>query len=247
MKEFDYDKISRYIDGEMTVEETAVFETEMQQDAELKAEVLLYRDVEGALKTALHPSAHENELRQTMQGLNEEFFAEQGSKAKVIPLKRTRWISALAAVLVMGLFLTIWSPWKKDNLFDTYAATEMPGVEVRGQQSDSLLKEAAVQFNAKKFAEAVPLFEGVLKADAQNSFAQYYYAIALLQTGQVEKSRNLLTQLYNSSSVFHTDAAFYIALGYLKEKNKPECKTWLEKITEGAGTYEKARALLKKL
>jgi len=247
MKEFDYDKISRYIDGEMTAGETAAFEAEMQQNAELKAEVVLYNDVQGTLKAELHPSGNVTELRKTLAGLNEEFFTGQKTSAKVVSIKRTRWISAIAAVLVMGLFLTIWSPWKKDNLFDTYAATEMPGVEVRGQQSDSLLKEAALQFNNKKFADAVPMFEQVLRIDPQNSFARYYYAIALLQTGQIEQSRNQLTQVYNGSSVFHTDAAFYIALSYLKEKNKAQCRVWLEKITEGAGTYEKAKELLKKL
>lgn len=247
MKEFDYDKISRYIDGEMSAGEAAIFEAEMQQDAELKAEVLLYRDVEGTLKTSLHPSGNEKELRHTLKSLNEEYFAGQRTNAKVVSMKRTRWISAVAAVLVMGLFITIWSPWKKDTLFDDYASTEMPGVEVRGNQSDSLLKNAAVHFNNKNFAEAVPQFEQVLKTDAENSFAQYYYAIALLHTGQVEKSRALLTQLHNGKSVFQPDAAYYIALGYLKEKDRTGCRSWLEKVNENAGTHQKAVELLKKL
>ena len=156
-------------------------------------------------------------------------------------------MTAIAAVFIMALLLTVWQPWKKEDLYQQYAAIQMPGIAERGATADSLLKLAVENFNNKKFTEAIPAFEAVLKDSSQNTFVQYYYAIALLQNNQTEKSRIELTGLYNGESLFKYDAAFYMGLGYLKEKNKPGCKEWLNKIPGDAGPYSKAQELLKKL
>ena len=55
MKEFDYDMINRYLEGEMNGEEMNAFEEQMQQDAELQNEVALIKDVNETLKIKLHP------------------------------------------------------------------------------------------------------------------------------------------------------------------------------------------------
>jgi hypothetical protein len=248
MKEFDYDMINRYVDGEMNAEELIAFETAMQQDADLKNEVGLLIDVNSTLKTKLHPGDNEMALRNSLQEMNEEFFLNKPEHAKIISLNsRRKWMTAIAAVFIIGLMLTVWQPWKKEDLYNQYAAIQMPGTIERGTAADSLLKLAVENFNNKKFAEAIPSFEAVLKDSGQNAFVQYYYAIALLQNDQVEKSRTQLTELYNGSSLFKYDASFYMALSYLKEKNKPACKDWLNKIPADAGPYGKAQELLKKM
>jgi Tetratricopeptide repeat len=247
MKEFDYDMINRYLDGEMNPQEFKAFETAMQQDADLQNEVELLKDVQATLKIKLHPAENEMALRNSLQEMNAEYFANKAERAKIIPLSRRRWMTAVAAVFIMALLLTVWQPWKKEDLYKQYAAIQMPGIAERGAAADSLLKTAVENFNNKKFAEAIPSFEAVLKDSSQNSFVQYYYAIALLQNGQIEKSRAQLTELYNGTSLFKYDAAFYMALSYLKEKNKTACKEWLNKIPADTGPYSKAQELLKKL
>jgi hypothetical protein len=253
MKEFDHDIITRYLDGEMNAEEMKAFETKMQEDADLQNEVELTRDVQATLKTKLHPGENEVALRSSLNKMNTEFFNNKTAQAKIIPLSTRRWMTAVAAVFIMAIVLTVWQPWKKEDLYRQYASIQMPGIAQRGAATDSLLKQAVENFNNKKFAEAIPAFETVLKdsaqhpAGAQNSFVQYYYAIALLQHGDIERSRAQLTELYNGTSLFKYDAAFYMALSYLKEKNKPVCKDWLNKIPADAGPYSKAQELLKKL
>ena len=247
MKEFDYDMINRYLDGKMNSEELKAFELQMQQNADLQNEVELLKDVNTTLKIKLHPNENETGLRNSLEEMNAEFFADRTEQAKVIPLKRRRWITAVAAVFVLALLITVWQPWKKEDLYQQYAAIKMPGIAERGSVTDSLLKSAVEDFNNKKFTEAIPDFEVVLKDSAENSFAQYYYAIALLQNGDIEKSRTQFNKLYNGESLFKYDAAFYIALSYLKEKNKAVCKDWLNKIPADAGPYGKAQELMKKL
>ncbi len=247
MKEFDYDMINRYLDGEMNAEELKAFETEMLQDTDLQNEVALLKEVTTTLKTKLHPGENETALRNSLQEMNAKYFLHKTGQAKIIPLNRRRWMTAIAAVLVIGLMVTIWQPWKKEDLYKQYAAIQMPAIAERGAAADSLLKQAVEDFNNKKFAEAIPAFETVLKDSSENTFVQYYYAIALLQNDQPERSRALFTELYNGVSLFKYDAAFYMALSYLKEKNKAACKDWLNKIPADAGAYGKAQELLKEL
>jgi Tetratricopeptide repeat len=247
MKEFDYDMINRYLDGEMNAEELKAFELQMQQDGELNSEVELLKDVQSTLKIKLHPGENETALRSSLQEMNAEFFTGKTEQTKIIPLSRRRWITAIAAVFVMALLLTVWQPWKKEDLYQQYAAVQMPAIAERGATSDSLLKKAVENFNNKKFAEAIPAFETVLKDSAENSFVQYYYAIALLQNDNIEKARTQLTALYYGGSIFRNDAAFYMALSYLKEKNKAVCKDWLNKIPTDNAAWFKAQELLKKL
>ena len=251
MKELDHDMINRYLEGEMNAGETTAFEEQMQQDADLKNTVELYREVNQILKMKLHPGENEMALRSTFLEMHDQYFssetvAEQ-PKARIVPFPRSRWIAAAAAVCIGIVMLTIWSPWKKEGLYQQYASIQMPGVAERGVPADSLLKKATHQFNDKKFAEAVPLFETIVKKDPQNSFVQFYYAIALLESGQTDRSRQQLTLLYNGTSLFHYDAAFYMALSYLKVKDTTSCREWLNKIPADASLYGKAQELLKKL
>jgi hypothetical protein len=244
MKEFDYDMISRYLDGEMNAVERTAFEEQIEQDADLKNEVALLRDVNETVKMKLYPDENEIALSNTLGDMRAEYFAGQ-TKARIVPFRR-RLMMAAAAVLIMALILTVWQPWQKD-LYKQYADIQMPAAGERGAGSDVQLKQATVYFNNKNFTAAIPLFKTILKDDTQNSFVQYYYAIALLQNGEIENSRKELDSLYNGTSLFRYDAAYYMALSYLKEKNKTACAVWLNKIPADAEVYIKAQDLLKKL
>ena len=250
MKEFDHDMINRYLDGEMNADETGAFEEQMQQDADLKNEVRLFREVNETLKMKLYPDENETALKNTMEQMRGTYFSGENivekPTAKIIPFRRTRWLAAAAAVLIMVVTLTVWQPWQKD-LYQQYASIEMPASAERGGPADVQLKQAREYFNNKKFASSIPLFKAILKDDLQNTYVEYYYAIALLQNGEIENSRKELTALYNGTSLFRYDAAFYIALCYLKEKNKNTCREWLNKIPADVGVYGKAQELLKKL
>ncbi|MBK8609319.1 MAG: hypothetical protein IPL84_05065 [Chitinophagaceae bacterium] len=247
MNEFDYDMINRYLDGEMTPEEKNAFELGMQQNTDLQNEVDLVKDVQSTLKIKLHPTENELAVRNSIAEIKTEYFSNKTQTAKIASLGRNRWVTAIAAVFVLALVLTVWRPWKKEDLYQQYAAIDMPATAERGSTTDSLLNLAVANFNSKNFAEAIPLFETVLKDSAQNNFVQYFYGIALLQDDQIEKARIQLTGLSTGSSIFRNEALFYMALSYLKEKNRTACKDWLKKIPLDDAAWVKAQGLLKKL
>ncbi len=249
MSALDYDKISLYVDNDMTAGERQDFEQLLRDDEELKKEVELYREVNESLKNQLHPGEGELALKDTIQNLRGKYFStsdvQERPLAKTARIRSFTWIAAAAAILIIALF--VWAPWSQPDTFRQFASIEMPGLTERGGTSDSIQKSITKRFNEKKFAETIPQFETLLSTDTANSFLHFYYAIALLETDQLSKSRIELTQLYNGTSVFRYEAAFYIALSYLKDKNETTCKEWLNKIPADAPVFSKAQRLLKEL
>ena len=244
MSTHDYDIISRYIDGEMDAGELKAFEELLQQDAELSNEVTLYKEVNDTLKAKLHPDEQELALHSTLEQMKGDYFKPQ---AKVVSFHRSRWLTAAAAAAVIVIAVMVWSPWKQEDLYRQYAAIEMSTVAERGAPDDSLLKKATTDFNAKRFNEAIPALDTLVKSDSANAYTRFFLGIALLEIGQSERSRQELNQLFNGNSIFKYDAAFYIALSYMKEKNRAVSKEWLLRIPPDAGIYSKAQELLHRL
>ena len=54
-----------------------------------------------------------------------------------------------------------------------------------------------------------------------------------------------MLELYNDNSTFKYEAAFYMALSYLKEKNENKTREWLNKIPVDAAVHQKVKSLEK--
>lgn len=237
-----FENIARYAENEMTAAERQLFETALAADKDLQQQLALYHQVHAGLQQQLAADDKKEALKATLENLGKEHFQRPG--AKVIPLRV--YIRGAVAVAAAAIVIMIWQPWQP-GLFDEYAGTRMIPSAVRGEDTDTLLEKASIAFNKKDFTGAAGLLQRAVEEQPGNSLAGYYYGIALLQTGQTETARNILTDIYNGQSVFTYDAAFYIALSYLKEKNKPACREWLKKIPPGVHNYARANELMRKL
>lgn len=251
MEEDSILQASRYVDGEMNAQEQHQFEMLLQTDAQLKTYVAQYREATVALKAHFAPDENLVALKQTLQGLNNEYFKPE---AKVVQLKPegkvlsfnnyTRWASGIAAILLVGLL--IFNPWRK-SLYEQYNTATTMSVAARGAGEQSNLEKAASFYNNKDFNNAEMLLAAEFKADANNSLVAYYYALTLIQNNQATKARNILEGLYKGESAFKYDAAYHMGLSFVKEKNNTEAKKWLALVTKGTSNYTKAQELSEKL
>jgi tetratricopeptide (TPR) repeat protein len=240
-----FNDISRYADGDMTAYERSAFEAVLASDESLRQELALYREVHGSLQQHFSADVQRDQLQGTLHSLQGEFFGEASQPAKMVSIKRwLRGAVAVAAVLIAVVFM--WQPWKP-GLYNEFAETSMVAPAVRGENTDNLLQEAATAFNKKEYAKAATLLQQVKQQDPANSFVNFYYGVSLLQTNRITEARELFNQLYAGQSAFKFEAAFYQALGYLKEDNKTLCKEWLQKIPADAPNYSKAQELSEKL
>jgi tetratricopeptide (TPR) repeat protein len=240
-----FNDIARYAEGEMTADERAVFETSLASDESLRKQLALYQEVHVSLQQHFIAGDQQIPLQDTMQSLRSEFFGAASQPAKVISFKRyLRSAVAVAAILIAVII--IWQPWKP-GLYKEFSETSMAAPAERGSTANDLLQQAVDAFNKKDYASAASLLQQVKQQDTANSFVNFYYGVALLQTDRLPEARLIFNQLYAGQSAFKFEAAFYQALGYLKEDNKEPCREWLQKIPADAPNYTKAQELLNKL
>ena len=216
--------IARFVEGDMTGEERVKFEEALQADKDLQSELVRYHNIHSSLKMKLTEDENDRDFKQTLSQASSNYFKQE---VKVIPMRRyLAWTSAVAAVFVLFL---IWAPWRK-NLYRQYADTEMIAMTERGDINEDQMQKAVESFNKREFSEARIALEKVNKSEPGNSLVLYYYAITLIETGETQKARVVLENVYKGTSVFKYDAVFYIALSYLKEKDEKNARLWLKKI-----------------
>lgn len=231
--------VARYVEGDMDEAEIAEFETQLKSDAELQQNLKDYHNIHQSLKMKL---ASNDELKITLQGFNKQYFA---AEPKVVSFKPAiKWLGGIAAILVIGLF--IWAPWNT-NLYDTYADNSQMLVTERGAATLTDLDKAAALYNEKNYDAARTALGKLYVKQSSNAMIAYYYGISLIKTNAIAEARKVLTVLYDGESVFKYEAAYSIALSYLKEDNKVDAKTWLQKIPAGTTKYEQAKELLGKM
>ncbi|OOQ59817.1 anti-sigma factor [Mucilaginibacter pedocola] len=233
---------ANYVDGEMSAEERAEFELQMQADAELREYVAQYREANTALRRFLVPDSNAEALKQTLGSLNQQYFKPE---AKVVSFGNySRWLSAVAAVLILGII--VFNPFRR-GLYEEYNTATTMSVAERGDGAETNLEKAAAFYNNKEFTKAEGLLAKEYTADTKNSLIAYYYALTLIEDKQEAKAREILQQLYNGESAFKYDAAYYVGLSYVKQKDNANAKVWLQKVAAGTSNYQKARELLGKL
>lgn len=231
--------VARYVEGDMDEGETAEFETQLKKDKELQQNLRDYQHIHQSLKMKL---ARNDEFKETLKGFNKQYF---GSEQRVVSLKPAlKWLSGIAAILVIGLF--VWAPWNA-NLYETYADNSKMLVTERGPESLSELDKAASLYNDMDYEAAKVALGKLYIKQSSNAMIAYYYGMSLVKTNELDEARKIFTVLYDGESVFKYEAAYSVALSYLKEDNKVDAKTWLQKIPAGTTKFEQAKELLGKM
>ncbi|TKC08238.1 hypothetical protein FA048_13860 [Pedobacter polaris] len=234
--------VARYSEGDMDENEIANFKTQLQDDVELQQNLKEYQNIHQSLKMQLANDESDQRFKQHLNTLGRQHFSEEVKVISFRPYKK--WLPAVAAILVVGLLL--WAPWNS-SLYSNYADNGQMLITERGAAQQTNLDVAASFYNDKDYVAAEKLLEREYLANLQNEMVGYYYGIALIETHQEEVARTVLTKIYIGESAFKYDAAYYIALSYLKEDKNTDCIAWLKKIPPGTGRYAKATELLTKL
>lgn len=245
MHSYTEEEIALYVNGDMTGEEQQQFEQVLQRDRSLQEDVQEFRHVLTSLRTKIAPDAQDQAITRTFQSLNEEYF--DLSEGKVRPVRAyVGWASA-AAVIAIILVVTLFHPWKQNDLYREYANIEMVTVAERGNNDAGQLQQAADAFNKREFSASRTLLESIYKTQQENAMIAFYYAISLIETGSPDKAIVILSELSDGDSIFKYDARYFIALTYLKTENREACKSWLQKIPADNNRYAQAQSLLSKL
>ncbi len=241
MSKYELKDIARYTVGDMDAIERAEFEYELMLDPALQLELENYRHVHSSLQMKLSKSAEDLAFKHSIKEEAKVHFSEEG---KVVALwKYARWASAIAAILIIAF---IWAPWRED-LYSKYSRIRMVAMAERGESPDQKMTNAVNAFNNRDFSTAGAILKEIYIEEPENSVALYYFGISSLQADELIAARDAFDKVYQGSSIFKYDAAFYMALSYLKENDKERCREWLRKVPADASCYAKASDLLREL
>lgn len=229
----------RFLNGQLTEAERQAFTARLQTSPLLGQQVKRFNYIRQLLAQRICPDTDRDELQHLLYMHRNAWYTLKDNSG--IPILRYVILVALiAATIAVMLYV---SPWRK-NIYRQFASTEMQIPDV-----DSLrLPETAIyQFNHGHFRQAVVLLNESLAKNPGNVYARFYRSVALIDLDQQDTARKDLQVVYNTSNDLKFDAAFYLALSYLKEGRKQECLEWLLKIPPGAPNYIKAQKLIAEL
>ena len=235
---YTYSDIDAYLNGELTAEEQQQFEQELRSNTQLQEQVNAYRLLNSTV--GKHQQAEQTlpQLKQILDPLTHQYFKKE--KAKVFTMKRTMYMLAAAASIVLILLVALPGTSPDDYSFD-----DMPGAIVRGTETDKA--KAAQLFNNKQYTEAAKAFQQLKTTSAADASVDFYLGISLLKTEQYAEALPLFETLANGTSVYAEDANFFAALSAYHLKQNDKARQYAEKVKEGSRYWKNTKAILKKL
>lgn len=245
MHSYTEEEIALYINGDMAGEDLQHFEQVLQRDKTLQDNVRQYQQVQAALRTQLAPDAQDKALSQTLHSLNEEYFGKTEAKIRPVGIY-IKWACAAAAVALI-LVVNLFHPWKQHDLYKEYGGLQMVTSAERGDHTDTLLQQATTAFNNQQFAVAAKDLQVAFEKNPEDAMITFYYGVSLIETGDMLKAANMLEHVYEGNSVFKYDAAYFMAISFLKEHKYAACRKWLQNIPVGTSRYTQAQLLLENI
>lgn len=192
------DRINRYLFGEMTADEEAVFESELQQNETLKEQAEAIAQMVKAMDVV--GKEHDKELITRMKS-----SASNGS-AKKSWIYRLSIAASLALILTVGYFTYDYS--RIGNLGKEYASTFPVSTIVRGEEDDEAAQKLTTLFNNVANGEdldntIVQLKElwSLSQSDTYNSYTNYEpyigwnLAIAYLRNHDKREAKKVLEKM----------------------------------------------------
>jgi len=263
--EYDYKQIEKFIKGELSEAELKKFKEELNTNAELKKEVMLYQDVEISLseifkyekedktlkatfnefgkKYALEYSTNKEETQVDNAGVLLETKVEEATNRPTIT-RRLFPLAALAAAAALLLFL--FNPFTNQ-----VSPTQLAEQNFTPYQLDAFMgddnnteiewKNAVKYYRAEDYENALQNFNIFLQSNPNNKEALLAKGNAQLKLNQTNAAIQTFQQVGNNSEA----AKWYLALAHLKNDEVKKAKPFLQSLT-GKATYgKKAKALLK--
>lgn len=225
MKE-DIELLEQYLAGTLETGELARLEARLAREPGLVKELHEMQSLIDGIGNAGRSDA--------LTSLRELERALPALESPAVPFWRSTWVRVAASVLVLVVCAYLFWPRPADPqqvfalYFEPYPNVIMP--TVRGDGDTTLLAKAYDAYDRGKFDAAIDFFRGAGQADAA---VYLYMGNSYLATGDAENAILLFDRVISEYDAFDDQAAWYLALGYLKQGNREEAVKIFARISEG--------------
>lgn len=214
-----FDTIEQYFEGQMSPQEAADFEAEIERNPALKTSVENYEIANDAIELLV-----EKNLRAELEEWQQEADTDQikpllkGEKneAKVFKMRTlVRNLSIAASVaLVIGFFTfqMLGNQYSNENLMSTNYG-EINFSTIRGENPDAasnselVLEEATTAWANNNYDRAIELVEGISPTDEYFAKAQYILGHSFYQKGEFKKAQTAFETTATQQNEKYTEKA----------------------------------------
>ncbi|SMG33041.1 Tetratricopeptide repeat-containing protein [Marivirga sericea] len=240
MKDQDYRIFEAYITGDLESEEMEQHNKKLQEDNDYRESFELYKTLNEHLKSEFENTEDLEQFEKSVSSISSNYF-ERRKHPKFAWVKMTIAASIIIAIGLYFLFGEVSKPQYQE-------VAQIPTIHLseRGANVEVYL-QAEKAFNQRQYAQAIELFDQILREDNQMHSIRLYQAIAYMETGQAENAKKLYDKIIQQKNAFSEEALWYAALNELNKEDYPACKSYLKKIKPSASRYEDATNLLNEL
>jgi tetratricopeptide (TPR) repeat protein len=245
------EQIELYLEGKLAGHELEEFEEELRTDQDLLNELENYKKAVEGIRILSR-----NQMKTKLKSIHHEVI---GSNVRIA--NPSFKLIKIAAVIIGVLILTLPSLYffmhsqktKTERLFEENFSPYINITTQRGEimSKDEMLQNTAMYYyNNREFDKALVNFDELIKTQVNpDPTLWFYYAITCLAAAQDEKAIRIFTKLTSDKNyLLFEQSQWYLALSYMKAKDKQKAIGVLKKISSQNGHYSiKAENLLTEL
>jgi len=233
------DRIDHYLLNKMDDNEREAFENDLNSDPELRRLTRNRQVIIMGIKAGFNSE------------LKEKLKAEDTRRKNAFPEKRIQYLSAIAAIVIIGLFSQVFlSRIKNDpaRIYSEYYRT-YPNVSIPISRSEENSENPYYLYETGDFRGALSEFKSLIEAEPGNETVLFYAAITCMELLDFDNAIKYLEIVAGEDqNRFTRPSYWYLSLAYINSENIEEASAWLEKLAEGDDIYSNdAKKILKRI
>ena len=206
--------ISKYLEGELDSGEIARFEEALLEDRELREEVDLYREVDGAIA-----DTEVLELRAQLDELHEELTPQLEKRKATKRVLRYAVAASVAVVISLGTYSLFFKKVTDNKIVSQFYKPYDVTLVNRSANSDldETLRIALLKYENKDYNEAIRLFQKALEINPKMVASNLYSGISYFEIKEYQKADKSLSRVIEQNdNLYIEQARWYLGFCYLK-------------------------------
>ena len=232
----------RYLSGKLSDDERYDLEQQLVNDPEARL----------AVEAMAQNELSARELEHDLSDIRQRWHNRSNTKTRLLPV----WINRVAAVFFLGFGV-----WAATQYYHNQQSTVLYAdffetdnyLTVRGENNaGTAFSQALKAYDDKNYESSFMQFQHLSELQAENNQIRLYAAMSAMQLGKLFEAKQFLSDIIDQTHQASEEASayWYIALVYLQENKKTECKKRLQWLIDNAPNSQwgsNAKKLMEKL
>lgn len=229
-KEYSFEEIERYLEGDMGREDKETFEKSLSEDNRLAKRVREQKDAHDMVElytrdTIKHriKSIHDKTKKQSKTGFSQFPAVRIAASITAVLL--------VAAAILYGLAINYDTQKLADNAFEPYPNR----FRTMGENEQGAFYQGLTAYDQQDYSKAITQLSKVVTGNEKYLDAQFYLGVAFLGSKQYAEALPPFLLVIEENSLYESSAKWYLSLVYLHLDKEEDAKIVLKDIVDMGG------------